>query len=86
MALNHPSRLWWFSLRVRSILRDIKCWWSHRHETPYQREQRIEENRKKFREIYNSFRAEYDSKPDSKALMEWRDEMDEFMNDVLGKE
>jgi hypothetical protein len=86
MAINYPSRLWWLWFDICRFPRTLWFRWTHRKETPEQREQRIAETVKKFRAIYNASRAEYDASPDSKALMEWRRDMDAMMDEILGKE
>lgn len=71
--VNTPVRFLWFN-------------WRHRHETPDQREARIAATNLRFRALYNQHKREMEYLPESREMMEVRREMDQLMDEVLGKE
>jgi hypothetical protein len=67
--------------------RGVALWWKRRNETPEERETRIAETNKVFRMIWNQVkRDELDLMPESREMMEFRAELEELMDEILGKE
>jgi hypothetical protein len=81
LCYNTPMRdLFLFYIRFPVMSLWFK--WKHRHETPEQREQRVSETKKRFRDIYDSIR---ETVPESKGVMEANEWLDPLMDELLGK-
>ena len=70
------------SIYIRFPVMSLWFKWKHRHETPEQREQRVSETKKRFRDIYDSIR---ETVPESKSVMEVNEWLDPLMDELLGK-
>jgi hypothetical protein len=67
---GYPFKRWWHL-------------WTHRHETPAERQERVTASRRRLRELY---RQEIDSFPESREVMEWQVEVDAIMDRICGKD
>lgn len=76
---------WWYGWP--RLIYSTRRWWEHLHETPEEREAHIAATKKRYREVWEQHKREaWDPLPETRELMEMRAELDELMDEVLGKE
>jgi hypothetical protein len=82
------GRFWYhfYFIPIRTPIRNLWFWWTHHHETPEQRADRIAAWKKRFLELYNKHREHITQIPASREVQEHIEFMDSLRDKVLGKE
>ena len=57
------------------------AWWMYRHETAEERANRFAETKAEFRAIYEAQLKKCENVPDTKQMMEFREVMEELLED-----
>lgn len=82
------TKLWRYVWCARPRFhRGVLLWWKRRNETAEQTAERDANTRRVFRDIWNQHKRDvWDQTPETREVMELRAELDQLMDEVLGKE
>jgi len=77
--------MWHYAWASRpNLVKGVRFWWNHRHETSEEREARILASRRKHRAAFDAEMKKLESMPEDREWMEMRRELEEIVTRVFG--